>query len=848
MKSFFKTSLTLLLVLFAFQAKSQIELKDIATRAMDAQFIFEGTVIKSKSYTPDSGKTILTSNTIEISKIFKGDLQCGTVEIITLGGNVGKTATLLSHNLTLRTGMMGIFLCNSTSREESPIDFYTENNPVKLQVGFNQQGYIKYLDDNINKLIIDYKFQLDSLAAAYGMMELLTQINYTDCNPGESIFQNNNFNQTSFIPYDKSQDEFPHYDNAKGAQIISSKLADKKIHSREKENTRSTSTLTYKMSNITVTGSTQKYAEFDVSIFDNQGTGYLDQSCTRIKYNTSVFGDSVVQNNAVMITAAPLIADTTAYAVPYALDLSPDAIYVLADEHVYSQNKVLVPTAAVKLFHVKMKIQNCIPPSNIKVEDTALWFGDLMLSFSAYADFPNDTFQTYYDGIVANENKVMPPCTLTINSITPPVVNGGVGDTVTVSGIKFGATQGNGGIFLRNSDDGGQTYLSLDPTDYVSWSDTLIKFIVPSIVDSSSSPINTQATPGTGYLKIKTNTGDTTTFLTSPLTIHFAVSNFLEIPSPSPRHKYLNMLDDYWYTHNGYIFHPDTSFSNHPDRMECLAKAVHDWVCLTNVNFQIGSDTIMPNPLAPDAYDHINLISFGHLDDSGIVARTSQHLFFDSTCLAYGIEHVREIDLIVNEDKAPLMWCDTVAAHNVQAGKFDLYEVLLHELGHAISNWHVNDSTKVMWWESSKGEVSANRRIRLFYDSPAHDNGTYTVTESQNPGIAACGVLNMPLLYLGDCPTFQNGIATLDNNSSNFSVYPNPTTDGVTVSYKLPTNATVTLSVFDNLGRIIYSSETVKQSIGNYNLQLQTTTWTNGLYLIQLSVNGNYNYQKLIRQ
>ena len=61
---------------------------DIVDRINAVDYIFEGTVIKSTPYKTENGKYILTSNTIEIHKVLKGDLSCGTVELVTNGGMV----------------------------------------------------------------------------------------------------------------------------------------------------------------------------------------------------------------------------------------------------------------------------------------------------------------------------------------------------------------------------------------------------------------------------------------------------------------------------------------------------------------------------------------------------------------------------------------------------------------------------------------------------------------------------------------------------------------------------------------------------------------------------------------
>ena len=74
--------------------------ENLARRINRVPYIFEGRVIRSDCYWSQRQDRIYTSSTIEITKIAKGTLSCGTVEIITVGGRVGDREIDISHNLT----------------------------------------------------------------------------------------------------------------------------------------------------------------------------------------------------------------------------------------------------------------------------------------------------------------------------------------------------------------------------------------------------------------------------------------------------------------------------------------------------------------------------------------------------------------------------------------------------------------------------------------------------------------------------------------------------------------------------------------------------------------------------
>ena len=88
--------------------------------------------------------------------------------------------------------------------------------------------------------------------------------------------------------------------------------------------------------------------------------------------------------------------------------------------------------------HIKMKIQTCDIPNNIALVDTATFFGpSLIINYSAYAEFPADTFQTYYDELEHNQIESVPECKLTITDFYPKELAGGIKDTLTIKGFQL---------------------------------------------------------------------------------------------------------------------------------------------------------------------------------------------------------------------------------------------------------------------------------------------------------------------------------------------------------------------------------------------------------------------------
>ncbi len=177
-----KSLLILALMLLSFGLKAQIVPEPISKIIGSSEHIFEGKVIRSDSYWNQNGDFIYTSHTIEVSKIFKGDLNCGTVEMLTVGGNVQNREISGSHTLDLNKGDIGVFCAISSNYEQPAINYYPENNAQVLSVVTEEQGFFKYYFDDINPACSNLIYSFDSLQQVYDSLQVVLQLSYTDCN------------------------------------------------------------------------------------------------------------------------------------------------------------------------------------------------------------------------------------------------------------------------------------------------------------------------------------------------------------------------------------------------------------------------------------------------------------------------------------------------------------------------------------------------------------------------------------------------------------------------------------------------------------------------------------------
>jgi hypothetical protein len=82
----------------------------------------------------------------------------------------------------------------------------------------------------------------------------------------------------------------------------------------------------------------------------------------------------------------------------------------------------------------------------------------------------------------------------------------------------------------------------------------------------------------------------------------------------------------------------------------------------------------------------------------------------------------------------------------------------------------------------------------------------------------------------------------VENDPTHFTLYqnyPNPFNPSTTISYELPQNVDVSLSVFNILGQEVLRLVNDKQSAGFHNVQVDGSSLSSGLYFYRLKA-GSY--------
>lgn len=146
-------------------------------RAAEATFIIEGKVISKTSFWDEKQSNIYTSNTIEIYKIFQGDIiNLNSVEIITPGGQVGMNMQVVNPSLQLNKGDIGVFFMK---KNEIELGNARKENTLYLFPTSAGQSFIKY-DFNSGVASGPFKSYKRINEDIYSVIETTTQKSYNN--------------------------------------------------------------------------------------------------------------------------------------------------------------------------------------------------------------------------------------------------------------------------------------------------------------------------------------------------------------------------------------------------------------------------------------------------------------------------------------------------------------------------------------------------------------------------------------------------------------------------------------------------------------------------------------------
>jgi len=486
-------------------------------------------------------------------------------------------------------------------------------------------------------------------------------------------------------------------------------IKDKKKVAPKSKSSRSNYTLTLEIANqkkITETG--KNYVTFDLMASSNSTAIYFDKAYAYLKYNTAIFGPSVIGNGKMTVTRGANFTNTNIYTDwVYDLDYSGNADKVWISFFYNSQSRVKLSSTPTALLHFKIEL----------ISSTADWtqanLGFFDPTYTAtgcfYALSSSGSDKYLYDNVIYNPTTANLP---SVTNLAPLSIIAGLDKILTIQGTNFGIQKGN--VCFRAADDGGKSYLkSLDDQYIDSWDDTQIKVKVPSLVYKGYSAGINGGGAGSGTIKIKTVQGDSCESV-SRLNIPYSVTNGKDPVDNVVRRVYLTRQHcDY-----DFLFILDPYFKTNPLRVDIIEKALRDWSALTGLKMGLERD-------ATGALVYVNQPIQNNIEGKYIISRqttgamatriepeeviiSNKKYLYNVTGYNYQLySYIKINDKPQNNtgtNNPAFSWnYDTLSSVTIPNGYASFYQAFMHELGHILLLSHVNKSSDLMYYSLTSG-------------------------------------------------------------------------------------------------------------------------------------------------
>ena len=276
--------------------------------------------------------------------------------------------------------------------------------------------------------------------------------------------------------------------------------------------------------------------------------------------------------------------------------------------------------------------------------------------------------------------KYRPVTAPVVTNFSPSSASAGTGDIITINGVYFGNTRGNGRVEFLDANFGtGQRMKTPYAADYIVWNDTKIKVRIPSRA-------------GTGTIKVANNDSGSSTSFTS-FKVNFSHLNATYTPSGGSEQYYTT---DHYNDNGkgGYTFQMNSRFKANNNMVNSFLRSLETWRCGTLINWEVGRDTT----IKVTAGDQVNIVRLTKYTDSRLAVCYSywQGCYIGGTNMEW---YVSEMD--IEADSTRNWYYGTGTPSGTQ---LDFQSVLSHELGHGHQLGHVISSNEMMNYSIGPGQ------------------------------------------------------------------------------------------------------------------------------------------------
>ena len=619
----------------------------------NSDLIVEGKIIKQNCIDGDAEGRIYTLNTINVFKVFKGELDSKLITLVTLGGTIDRKVQTWSHVFSASNQQAGIFfLQKNKTLEDGFFSVIGENN-----------GFISFTD---------YE---NSCPKAY-------YSKWRGANIPNNVY-----------------DELEKTLNSK-FQIIALNEYEETI----KNDNRNSDCVEYRITNIRLTQvnnsstnakSLSYIMEFDIDIRSLGNSFLYEKTAFSMSYSKEIFGEYIVGKNKMIIEMSNSFDD-----YHYQLNDENDVKWKVTIDKNDNVSGIIVNNYYQNLFKATFQL-NSIDPSmllSLKVDGN----NDLKTYKNLNGVVSQIDCSIFNKNINASITNFAAP---EITSINTSTVTAGTKTLLTITGKNLWPpnVSNRSEVWFTNAfaGDNGEWIKPLSG-DYKLVENDKIEVYVPTAAAAAdkNEVTSDRYYAGTGSVKVvvKATTGNLFS-LPKKITVRYAVKNDNYNNKSQP--IFLSKHND----KGGYSIAYTDAFKNKKDIKgnkfsDAFEKALKKWQCTTGLNYRFTSSTTnydilidyMPFPLNnTSTFAATNTENrYEDVCDMSISNKSSNHPEIVKVDFL-----MPKIKLTYNSLYTQLPW-DALSLDALPS----VERIALHELGHAHNLLHDNDPNSLMYWQA----------------------------------------------------------------------------------------------------------------------------------------------------
>ncbi len=536
-------------------------------------------------------------------------------------------------------------------------------------------------------------------------------------------------------------------------------------------------------------------------VHTNSPNVFFDGGHIQVVYDTAFFENNIANTGLLEVSLCPAFQNGS-YDIYFINNATNTIIDIISGiDYGYALQRVLLDSTPKPFLHLAFAVKSDTVSHGCAFQTVSASSGNNP-TYTTSADAP---FYEYYDF----DNIIhLPSDTFEFPSHHFPIILekdtepkiAGVGDTLTFRGLNFGDNQGD--FLFKAADDGGQNpLLGLDDQYYLTWNDTFIKVIVPSLVykgyENAIEANYCSGGAGSGFVKIINSNGDTNqNNAINFVSINYSVLN-TKVNNTIKRIFLARQHCEY-----DFQFTLHQSLENDSLKISVIDSALHLWSRLTGLTLQLerngNGELVFEDSTNIESKNLIMLISSPSPNVMS-TTRNVDHLIYNNNGRPDTILY-RATGSNIRIQTNPLGGSWNYDFSGFVGNQYSFYQAFLHEIGHILLMGHVNDIAEVMYYSVRKNSniiipdtsswavkgvlanIEASRNINWPANSGLYPIGvrkpTISIADNKPPYICNGTSLTLQASPSGEQFSWPTGATTPSITVNNAGLYSVSLTDG----------------------------------------------------------------------